>query len=185
MYQDLKLFNIPPNFRGRNGIVVQLWWLVQALLFHPSPQVLYGWRRFLLRLFGAKIGRNVIIRPSATITYPWKVTIKDYSWIGDNVTLYSLGEIKIGANSVISQQTYLCAGTHNYNSSAFDIYSPEITIEDEVWIATDVFVAPGVTIGVGAVVGARSSVFKTIEGGWVYGGNPLKKIKLRETNYVV
>jgi len=180
MYQDLKLFKVPNNFRGRNGIVVQLWWLVQSILFHPSPQVLYGWRRFLLRLFGAKIGRHVIIRPSVTITYPWKVIIGDYSWIGDNVALYSLGEIKIGANSVISQQSYLCAGTHDYQSLAFDIYSPPITIEDEVWIATDVFIAPGVTVGKGAVVGARSSVFKTIEGGWVYAGNPLLKIKPRK-----
>lgn len=180
MYQDLKHFKVPDNFRGRSGIIVQLWWLVQAILFHPSPQVLYGWRRFLLRLFGAKIGQHAIIRPSATITYPWKVSIGDYSWIGDHVELYSLGEIKIGANVVVSQQSYLCAGTHNYNSITFDIYAPSITIEDEAWIATDVFIAPGVTVGKGAVVGARSSVLKSIEGGWVYAGNPLKKIKPRE-----
>src|SRR6185437_4485627 len=124
MYQDLKQFKVSSNFRGRSGLTVQLWWLVQAVLFHPSPQILYGWRRFLLRLFGAKIGKQVIIRPSATITYPWKVSIGDYSWIGDNVELYSLGNITIGANAVVSQRSYLCAGTHNYQSIAFDIYSP-------------------------------------------------------------
>ena len=93
--QQLNKFKLPENFRGRNAITVQLWWLVQSTLFRASPQFLYGFRRLLLRLFGAKIGRKVIVRPSVKITYPWKVSIGDYSWIGDDVNLYSLGEIEI------------------------------------------------------------------------------------------
>src|SRR5690242_2104389 len=91
--QDLSRFRMPPGFRGRGAIIVQIWWLVQAVFFGLSPQIAYGWRRWLLRLFGAQIGRRVLIRPSARVTYPWKVKIGDNAWIGDHVVLYSLGEI--------------------------------------------------------------------------------------------
>lgn len=177
--QDLSKFSIPKGFRGKSGIYVQLWWLVQAILFKPSPQILYGWRRFLLRCFGAKIGKNVIIRPSVTITYPWKVSIGDYSWIGDDVVLYSLGEIEIGKNAVISQKSYLCAGTHDYSKSDFPILGKKIIVEDECWLATDVYVAPAIRIGKSTVVGARSSVFKDLPAGKVCVGNPAKVIKER------
>ena len=117
--QDLQKFKVPDNFRGKSKIIIQLWWIIQATLFRASPQVLYGWRRFLLRCFGAEIGKGVIIRPSTQITYPWKVTIGDYSWIGDDVVLYSLGEIIIGKNTVISQKSYICTGTHDYSKIDF------------------------------------------------------------------
>jgi putative colanic acid biosynthesis acetyltransferase WcaF len=177
--QDLSQFKLPDNFRGRNAFIVQLWWLCDFIFFRPSPQVMYSWRNSLLRLFGAKIGKNVIIRPSVKVTYPWKIEIGDNAWIGDDVSLYSLGNITIGKNTVISQKSYLCAASHNYNSIAFDIFSTPVIIEEEVWIATDVFIAPGVRIGKGAVVGARSTVFKSIEGGYVYSGTPLRKVKKR------
>ena len=177
--QTLNKFKLPKNFRGREGWYVQLWWLVQSFFFKPSPQILYGWRRFLLRLFGARIGKDVIIRPSVTITYPWKVRIGNYSWIGDNVELYSLGEIEIGNNVVISQKSYLCAASHDYTKEDFPIWSKKITIEDECWLATDVYVAPGVTIGKGTIVGARSSVFKNLPAGKVCVGSPAKPIKDR------
>ena len=132
-----------------------------------------------MRIFGAKIGKKVLVRPTAKITYPWKIQIGDYSWIGDEVTLYSLGEILIGKNTVISQKSYLCTGSHDYTKENFPIYAKTIVIEDEVWIATDVYVAPGVTIGRAAVVGARSSVFKNLEGGKIYIGTPAKFVKNR------
>lgn len=178
--QSLNNFILPKNFRGRSGIVVQIWWFVECFLFKPSPQFMYGWRRYLLRLFGAKIGKNVIIRPSVSITYPWKVSIGDYSWIGDDVVLYSLGKIEIGSNAVISQKSYLCAASHDYDKEDFPIWSKKITIEDECWLATDVYVAPGITIGKGTVVGARSSVFKCLPAGKVCFGSPAKVIKDRE-----
>ena len=133
----------------------------------------------MLRLFGAKIGKNVIIRSSVNITFPWKVTIGDYSWIGDNAELYSLGEIEIGSNVVISQKSYLCAASHDYQKQDFPIWAKKITIEDECWLATDVYVAPGVTIGKGTVVGARSSVFEDLPSGKICMGSPAKMIKDR------
>jgi len=148
-------------------------------LFRWSLPIAYGWRRFLLRAFGAKVGKKVLIRPSVTVTYPWKVTIGDNTWIGDDVVLYSLGVIEIGPNVVVSQKCYICTGSHDYTRPDFQIYAKKVMIERESWLATDVYVAPGVTVGHGAVVGARSSVFKDIEGGYVYVGSPAKKIAKR------
>lgn len=180
MIQNLQQFILPKNFREKNAITVQFWWLVQASFFACSPQFLYGWRRFLLRLFGARIGKNVIIRPSAKITYPWKLTIGDNAWIGDNVDLYTLGEIDIGSNTVISQKSYLCTASHDYTKENFDIYQRKIVIEDEVWIASDVFIAPGITIGSGAVIGARSTVLSDMPAGMICYGYPAKPIKPRK-----
>ena len=177
--QDLSKFRMPPGFRGRSALAVQLWWLVQATLFRWSPQFMYGWRRAILRFFGAKVGQGVIIRPSVTVTYPWKVQIGDHAWVGDDVVLYSLGEISIGRNAVVSQGSYLCAGTHDYQSPAFDILSKPVVVEDEAWVATDVFVAPGVTVGRGAVVGARSSVFTDLPAMMLCVGSPAKPVRPR------
>ncbi len=178
-YQDLSSFQLPPGFRGRPGVIVQLWWLVHWFLFRPSPQALYGFRRFLLRLFGAHVGRHVLVRPTAQITYPWKVSIGDYAWIGDDVVLYSLGQIEIGAHTVISQRTYLSAGIHDYKRATFDISAPPIHIGEQVWLATDVYIGPGVSVGAGAVVGARSSVYHDLPAGMVCFGNPAKVIRPR------
>lgn len=179
MVQDLNTFKLPKNFRGRNAFTVQLWWVVQGVFFRNSPQFMYAFRRFLLRLFGAKIGKKVIIRPTVRTTYPWKVSIGDYSWIGDDVVLYSLGEIEIGNNVVVSQKSYLCAASHDYLKSDFPIFSKKIVIEDECWLATDVFVAPGITIGKGTVIGSRSSVYKSVPPNKVCNGNPAKIIRER------
>ena len=178
-YQNLNSYKNPPNFRGRSKVTVQLWWIVYALFFRPSPQFLYGWRRFLLRSFGASIGKEVLLRPSCHITYPWKLTLGDYCWIGDEVVLYTLGEIEIGSNTVISQRSYLCTGTHDYESVDFSISSHKITIGSKCWLATDVYVAPGIHIGSGTVVGARSSVFKDLAAGKVALGTPAKIMKDR------
>lgn len=175
----LKFFSLPQDFRGRNPIYVQFWWLVQSTFFSLSPQFMYAWRRWLLRKFGADIGKGVLIRPSAKFTYPWKVTVGDNSWIGDNVDIYSLGYITIGKNSIISQKSYLCSGTHNYHLETFDIEAKSINIGDSVWVATDVFIAPGVTINNSAVIGARSSVFSDIEANTVCMGCPAKPVKKR------
>jgi putative colanic acid biosynthesis acetyltransferase WcaF len=160
--QQLENFRIPDGFRGRSAPMVQLWWLIDAVAFRPSPQICYAWRRFLLRLFGAAIGKGVRIRASVTVTYPWKLEVGDFSWIGDNATIYSLGRISIGKNTVISQDAYLCAGSHRTDSPTFEIYSSPINLGDSVWIAAGAFIGPGVIVGDGAIVGARSSVFRDV-----------------------
>jgi putative colanic acid biosynthesis acetyltransferase WcaF len=184
-FQQLNSFQLPRGFRGRSGIFVQCWWVVQTLLFKTSPQCMYAWRRFLLRCFGAQIGTKVKIRPSVHIQFPWKIAIGDYSWIGDNVVLYSLGDITIGKNVVISQKSYLCTGSHNYTDKNFAIYSLPIIIEDSCWLATDVFVSPGIVIRNGTVVGARSSVFHSLPAGKICFGTPAMVIKNRPSPFTV
>lgn len=179
--QDLSSFSLPDGFRGRSAVFVQFWWLVQSTIFGCSPQFAYGFRNWILRLFGAKVGKSVIIRPSVRITYPWKVEIGDYVWIGDNVELYSLGHIFIGNNSVISQRSYLCSADHDFSRPSFPIQAKNISISDQVWVASDVFIAPGVSIGEAAVIGARSSVFSDMPSGMVCMGSPCKPVKARTT----
>jgi len=178
-FQRLDEFVMPPGFRGASAVRVQFWWMIQATLFRWSPQIAYPFRRFLLRAFGAHIGRGVLIRPTATVTYPWKIEIGEYAWIGDDVTLYSLGRIKIGPHAVISQKSYVCGGDHDYSKVDFPIRSADISIEAEAWIATDVFIAPGVNIGRACVVGARSSVFSDLPAETVCVGSPCRVIKAR------
>lgn len=160
--QDLSQFVLPNGFRGRSAIVCQLWWIVQETLFRWSPQFAYGFRRTLLRTFGCRVGSGVIIRPTVRITYPWKVSIADNVWIGDHAELYSLGDIVVEHDAVISQNCYLCTGSHDASDVRFPIFVRRITIESEAWLCADVFVMPGVTIGRGAVVGARSLVTSDI-----------------------
>lgn len=140
---------------------------------------MFAWRNWLLRLFGARVGTGVLIRPSVRITYPWKLTIGDYSWVGDYAELYTLGPINIGRNAVVSQQCYLCTGSHDMSAPAFDIQAHAITVEDEAWIAAGTFVHPGVTISRGSVIAARSVVRHNTEPYGVYAGTPLTWIKSR------
>jgi putative colanic acid biosynthesis acetyltransferase WcaF len=179
MYQNLKTFRMSKGFRGKSKFIVQSWRMVQGSLFRLSPQFMYGWRRFLLRLFGAIIGENVLIRPTVKILYPWKLIVGDWSWIGDEVTLYNMETINIGENCVISQKSYLCTSSHDHTKSSFEIFAQPIDIKNETWIASDVFIAPGVTIGQGTVVGFRSAVNKDLPPQMVCYGNPAKPIKPR------
>lgn len=180
VFQDLSKFSVPTEFRGRSKVHVQLWWAVQATLFKKSPQFAYGFRRWLLRCFGAKVGVGVIIRPTATITYPWNLSLGDHAWVGDNAVLYNLGRIEIGDNAVISQMSHLCAGDHDYRLIDFPIRGRAIFVGAEAWIAADVFVAPGVKIGSGTVVGARSSVFQDLPANMVCLGSPCVPVKARK-----
>jgi putative colanic acid biosynthesis acetyltransferase WcaF len=177
--QDLSKFKLPVGFRGKSAPYVQLWWFVQSTLFKWSPQFAYPFRAQLLRMFGAKIGSHTVIRPTVTVTYPWKITIGDYVWIGDDAVLYSLGDIFIGDHSVVSQRSYLCAADHDYNTLEFIIQAKSIRIGRECWIAAESFIAPGVTIGDKAVIGAKSCVLKDQPEAMLCAGNPCKPIKSR------
>jgi putative colanic acid biosynthesis acetyltransferase WcaF len=178
-FQRLDTFEFPAGFRGRSAPFVQFWWIVQMLIVKPLPQICYPLRRLLLRAFGAKIGAGVKIRPGVEITYPWKVVIGDNSWIGDGVTLYSLGPISIGSNSVVSQNSYICAADHDYSDVSFSIRARPVEIGNQVWIASDVWIGPGVKVADGVVVGARSTVTKDLPAGTICVGSPCKPVKRR------
>lgn len=169
---DLRRYDQSWFDRGRSTWYILLWWLVQAVVFPLTPHSAHLIRVTLLRWFGAQIGRGVKIRSTARFTYPWKVTIGDHSWIGDDVVLYSLDQITIGQHCVISQKTYLCTGSHAIDDPAFGLVTVPIQIGNGVWVATDCFVAPGVQIGANAVIGARSTVLRSMPAQQVCWGSP-------------
>ena len=180
---DLRRYDQRWFDRGRPGWLILIWWLVQAIAFPISPHSFHAIRIGLLRLFGAKIGRGVVIRPTARITYPWKLEIGDYSWIGDDVVLYSLDHIRIGQHCVISQKCYLCTGSHDFQDPTFNLQIAPIELGNGVWLATDSFVGAGVKIGSNTVVGARSSVFNHLPAGQICFGTPCKPHRPREMNH--
>lgn len=171
---DLQRYDQSDYDRGRPGWLILLWWLVQAIAFPLSPHFLHTFRVGLLRLFGARIGQGVLIRPTARFTYPWKVEIGDYSWIGDDVVLYSLDQIVIGQHCVISQKSYLCTGSHDIHDSTFRLKTAPIHIGNGAWVAADCFVAPGVHIGANTVVGTRSTVTRDLPAQQVCWGTPCR-----------
>jgi acetyltransferase-like isoleucine patch superfamily enzyme/glycosyltransferase involved in cell wall biosynthesis len=156
------------------------WMIVRATLFRCSFHNWYGWRRFLLRCFGAKIGAHVRIRPTVSIEMPWNLVIDDQAVVGDFAILYSLGKISIGRRVVISQYAHLCAGTHDYRHRTFPLLRPPIVVEDDAWVAADAFIGPGVRVGARSVVGARATAVKDVPADQVVAGNPAKPIKPRE-----
>lgn len=176
---DLRQYDQAWYSPGRPKWFILLWWLVQATLFPLTLHAHHAPRRLLLRWFGARIGKRVVIRPSARFHYPWQIDIGDHSWIGSGVELYSLAPIRIGQHCVISQNSYLCTGSHDPASTTFELKTAPITIENGVWVAANCFVGPGITIGANTVVGASSSVFKDLPAQHICLGNPCQPHKVR------
>jgi putative colanic acid biosynthesis acetyltransferase WcaF len=133
----------------------------------------------LLRLFGAKVGKEVHIYNSAIIYMPWNLKVGDWSSIGEGALIYNLGKITICERATISHRAHLCAGTHDYNDPLLSLLKPPITVGDQAWICTDAFIGPGVMVGSGAVIGARSVVTKDVAPWDIVAGNPAKVIKKR------
>ena len=156
-----------------------LWALAGTFLFRPSPHNLYGFRAWLLRCFGARIGRNVRIRASVQIVIPWNIRIDDDTAVGDHAILYALGPIHIGRGSFISQYAHLCAGTHDHTSLDYPLVRAPITIGEDCWIAAQAFVGPAVTIGDRSVIGACAVVTKDVPADQIWAGNPARFLKAR------
>jgi acetyltransferase-like isoleucine patch superfamily enzyme/glycosyltransferase involved in cell wall biosynthesis len=167
----------PWSFREKLGRAI--WMLIGKPIFRVSFHNWYGFRAGVLRLFGARVGKGVAIRPTANIEVPWMVEIQDDASIGDFAIIYSLGKVTIGKRSIISQYSHLCAGTHDYNDHTFKLIRLPVTIGDDVWLGADTFIGPGVNIGDLCVVGARSSVYKDLPEKMVCVGNPAGPIKER------
>lgn len=155
-------------------------WAVGVWFFRLSPRPCFGWRRFVLRCFGAKIGAHVNTYASTKIYFPWNLTVGDWSALGEDALIYNLGPVTIGAQVTISHRAHLCAGTHDYSRAELPLLKPEIRIHDQAWICADAFVGPGVVVGEGAVVGARAVVMKEVTPWTVVAGNPARVIKSRE-----
>lgn len=151
-------------------------WGVGSLFFRFSPRICFGWRRNVLRLFGAKIGNNVHIYNSAKIYMPWNLEVGDWSCIGESALVYNLGIVKIGKYVTVSHKVHICAGTHDYSKPDFPLLKPPINIGASVWLCADCFIGPGVVVEEGAIVGARSVVTKSVSSFDIVAGNPAKKV---------
>jgi putative colanic acid biosynthesis acetyltransferase WcaF len=156
-----------------------LWQVVWALLFRPSPKVFHGWRRWLLRLFGARIGFGAHIHPSVKIWAPWNLEMSEHSCLGPYVDCYNVAPVSLGPFCTVSQYTYLCAATHDYTRASMPLVARPIQLGARSWIAAQVFIGPGVTVGEGAVIGARSLVLRDVEPWVVAAGSPARVIKTR------
>lgn len=164
----------------RHQIVRLVWNIVWTVFARPLPRSIgSGWKRFLLRMFGAKIHPSAVVYSSANVYYPANLEMEAYSCLASEVDCYNVALIKIGANSTVSQGTYLCTASHDITNPLNPLITAPIVIEDQAWIAANAFVGMGVTIGQGVVVGARAAVFKDVEPWTVVGGNPAKFIKKR------
>ena len=164
---------------SRKELFMRVLWGFGKVIFKLSPRPCFGIRRGILRGFGAKVGENVNIYPSALIYYPWNLEIGDDSSIGEWALVYNLGRITIGERTTISQRVHLCAGTHDYQNPAMPLVKPPIKIGDQVWVCADAFIGPSVSIGARAIVAAASVVVKDVSTGTIVGGNPAKYIKER------
>lgn len=164
----------------KHQIVRLLWGIIWCLFARPLPRSMgSGWKRFLLRLFGARIHPTAVVYSSAKVYYPANLVMDRYACLASNVDCYNVAPIKIGANSTVSQGAYLCTASHDITNPLNPLITAPIVIEDQAWIAAGAFVGMGCTIGQGAVIGARAAVFKDVEPWIVVGGNPAKFIKKR------
>lgn len=162
---------------SRRAQIGRVLWGVAWPLFRLSPRPLWRWRRWLLRLFGARVGRQAHIYPTVRIIIPWHLDLGEGCAVGDRANLYALGPITIGKRATISQGAHLCAGTHDLHNPARPLLKPPIRIGDDAWICADAFIGPGVTVGCGAVVGARAVVVKDVSEGCIVAGNPARLIR--------
>jgi len=156
-----------------------LWGCVQATLFRASFHNWYGFRRVLLRAFGASLAPTANVRRTVLIECPWNLSVGAESSIGDRAILYCLGPVQIGSRTTVSQGAHLCAGTHDHRRASMPLVRATISIGDDVWIAADAFVGPGVTVGTGAILGARGVAMRDLAPWKIYAGNPAVSVRER------
>jgi putative colanic acid biosynthesis acetyltransferase WcaF len=156
-----------------------LWGVVWALLFRPSPRPCHGWRRMLLRAFGAKLEQGVHVYPKARVYLPRNLYMAEYSCLADDVDCYCVAPVRLGAHTTVSQYSYLCTASHDYEDPRMPLTTAGITIGHSAWVCADAFIGPGVDIGDGAVVGARACVMRSVEPWTIVAGNPAKLVKPR------
>ncbi|MBC7721259.1 MAG: colanic acid biosynthesis acetyltransferase WcaF [Pedobacter sp.] len=176
---DLSVYKNTWYNTGGSALKRLLWLYVSAIFFQSNFFPFVGVKIWLLRVFGAKIGIGVMIKPSVNIKYPWNVIIKDYAWIGEDVWIDSLVTVSIGESVCLSQGAYILTGNHNYKKSTFDLIVKEVILEDGVWIGAKSVVCPGVICKSHSVLSVNSVATKNLEAYSVYQGNPATKIKDR------
>ena len=179
MFADEKMKQKTINNASR---LRRAFWGIGKVICKLTPNYLFGFRRSIYIMFGAKLDSGVHIYPSTKVWAPWNLTMGRNACLGPNVDCYNVDKIFIGENSTVSQYCYLCTASHDYSSSKMPLITAPIKIKSDAWVTADVFVGPGVTIETGSVILARSSVFSDIPEWSVARGNPAEPFKKRLWN---
>lgn len=148
-----------------------LWYICNAIFVKSSVPYPNSFKRILLRLFGAKVGRGLVIKPNVNIKFPWLLEIGDNVWLGEGAWIDNLTDVKIGSNVCISQGAYILTGNHNYKKVAFDLIVSPVLIEDGVWVGARSVVCPGATLRMHSVITAGSVISKEATAWTIYRGN--------------
>lgn len=161
---------------GRSYAVRALWVVLEALVLLNPIVTSYRLKRGLLRCFGARVGRDVVIKPDVHVKYPWRLSVGDNSWLGERCWVDNFVQVSIGANVCISQGAYLCTGNHDWTDPAMTRFVEPVTVEDGAWIGAFARVAPGVTVGENAVVTLGSVLLGDADADAIYSGHPAVRI---------
>ena len=175
----LSSYNNHPFDPGGNSLKRALWYYLNAIFLKTSLLPINSFKMVLLRMFGAKVGKCVTIKPGVNIKYPWNLTIGNHTWIGENVWIDCLVPVSIGSDVCLSQGAVLLTGNHNYKKTSFDLITAELTIEDGVWIGACSLVNPGITASSHSVLTSGSVANKNMEAYAIYQGNPAVKVRTR------
>ncbi len=176
---DLSKYNNDWFNEGAGVVKRTMWYFVNVLFFINTLNPISSIKVLLLRMFGAQVGKGVVIKPGVNIKYPWKLTIGDYTWIGEKVWIDSLDSVVIGSNCCLSQGALLLNGNHNYKKITFDLMVSPINLEDGVWIGAYSVVAGGVTCHSHSVLAVQSVASANMDAYSIYRGNPAVKVKER------
>ncbi|HLZ86214.1 MAG TPA: WcaF family extracellular polysaccharide biosynthesis acetyltransferase [Puia sp.] len=155
------------------------WYLVNILFFKNPLNIISSLKVSLLRLFGARLGQGVVVKPAVNIKYPWKLRVGDHTWIGEEVWIDNLSEVVIGSHVTLSQGTLLLTGSHDHTRTTFDFLSQPIILEDGVWIGAKAVVAGGITCRTHSILGMNSVAEKDLEPYTIYKGNPAVPVIIR------
>jgi putative colanic acid biosynthesis acetyltransferase WcaF len=177
---NLSIYNNDWFDEGAGFVKRTLWFVVNALVLINPLNPLSGIKIFFLRLFGAEIGKGVVIKPGVNIKYPWKLKVGNFTWIGEKVWIDNLDNVTIGSNCCLSQEALILIGNHNYKKETFDLMVEPVVIEDGVWLGARSIVTGGVTCKSHAVLSVNSIASQPLEAFGIYRGNPAVKIKERQ-----
>ena len=176
---DLSTFDNSWYSPGRGTWVQGLWFFLGLPLLRCSCIPSSGLRRCLLRLFGARVGKGVVIKPGVRVKYPWLLEVGDHTWIGEDAWIDNLAPVQLGSNVCISQGVYLCTGNHDWTDPAFGLIVRPIVIHDGAWLGARAVVSPGVEGGESAIASAGSVVTRNLEASTIYAGNPAVALRTR------
>ncbi len=182
MKVDLSTYRNPEYDHGAGPLKRLVWHLCSKAFIHSQLPLPVSFKRAILRAFGARIGRGVMIKPQVNIKYPWFLEIGDHAWIGEEVWIDNLVMVKIGPSCCLSQGAMMLTGNHDFSKATFNLITGAVILEEGAWVGAKSVVCPGVTVGSHAVLAVGSVATKNLEEWTIYQGNPAISIKKRTVN---